>query len=141
MTLVRLLLERGHDVEEVSEAERTPLLYAACWGNVEAVRLLAEAVVSRNEVDEYVHAALHMAAFGGARNVVALLRLSFGRDIDEVNEEGPTPLHIAALLGEREVVKLLVALGADLRNRDEQFNTAPHLAASGGSAEVARGPA
>jgi hypothetical protein len=42
-----------------------------------------------------------------------------------VDEEGATALHLAALHGQREMVRALVAAGADINRRDGRFGATP----------------
>jgi ankyrin repeat protein len=50
--------------------------------------------------------------------------------------DGPTPLHLAALYGHREVASVLLAFHADVAARDENGDTPLHLAAAKGWREV-----
>ena len=45
--------------------------------------------------------------------------------VDALNESGATPLHQAALLGRREIARILITKGADIRCRDRQFGATP----------------
>jgi hypothetical protein len=45
--------------------------------------------------------------------------------INAKDETGATALHYAALSGHRELVQLLVKLGADINARDDQFGATP----------------
>jgi uncharacterized protein len=55
------------------------------------------------------------------------------------NTTGATPLHDAALAGNRDVAAVLIAHGADINARDHESGSTPlHLAASWGRIEVLR---
>jgi ankyrin repeat protein len=58
-------------------------------------------------------------------------RLAFSKD-----EDGDTPLHLAARMGHIDMVKLLVAHKADVNAKDRIDDTPLHLAALDGHAEV-----
>lgn len=51
--------------------------------------------------------------------------LDLGWDIND-STSGKTALHEAAYLGRLDLVDRFVALGADLRSRDQRFNSTPH---------------
>ena len=79
---------------------------------------------------------LTLAACGGHYELAALL-ISRGADLEEVNDEGYTPLMEGAREGHEEVVKLLVEHGANVNAQTEETQeTAITLASCGGFLEV-----
>ena len=54
------------------------------------------------------------------------------------DNEGRTPLHLAALKGDIGTVKVLISAGADIHALNEEGATPLHLAAKGGHSEVVR---
>ncbi len=75
-------------------------------------------------------------AFKGDAKVAARL-LTERCDINAANHAGQTALMMAALFGRTDVVKLLVAHGADPTRKDLSGNTAAGLARQQGNAEMA----
>ena len=61
--------------------------------------------------------ALHHAAHNGFGNIVILL-LKYGFDIESETDEGKTPLAVAAVAIKLEVVRILLARGADPRRKN-----------------------
>ncbi|MEN6343702.1 MAG: ankyrin repeat domain-containing protein [Armatimonadia bacterium] len=107
------LAERGSQ-RAYGEPGGTPL-HAAVWrddvGTVQALlRAGADATASDDEGTTPLHAA-------GSAEVLHLL-LEAGAAANAVNNRGQTPLHWAVLRGKLEVVRGLLAAGADPRIRD-----------------------
>lgn len=109
-------------------------------GDANTVRLiLAEEPGSAGEYTDEGWTALHLAA----TPEVAGLLLDAGADIRAQNRHrfagpGNSPLHGATYLNRVEVVRFLLARGADANARDNAGLTALHLAAGNGWLECAR---
>ena len=69
--------------------------------------------------------------FGNSAAVAVLLEAS-GGVVDPRDESGATPLIVAAIQGQVEIIKALLDLGADANAADDQGCTALHLASLGG---------
>ena len=54
------------------------------------------------------------------------------------DNEGRAPLHLAAMNGDTETVRLLISAGADVHAKDSKGSTALHLAVLGGHSETAQ---
>ena len=52
------------------------------------------------------------------------------KDINEVDDNGATPLHIAAARGHLDVIKILLNFKANINQQDLDGNTAAHYAAA-----------
>jgi ankyrin repeat protein len=110
-------------------------LVAACGrGNRAAVEaMLAERPSLRDEITDAHYATLHRAAEQGDVAVLELL-LDCGFDPSHGDEEiGKTALHSAAMAGQPESVRLLLARGASPHVRDREFNGQPLVWAAEGS--------
>ena len=65
---------------------------------------------------------IHQATIDGK---IALIRreLSNGANVNEKNEEGYTPLHLAVKSGHKRIVELLIAKGSDVNAKDTRGGT------------------
>ncbi|MBI5258351.1 MAG: ankyrin repeat domain-containing protein [Burkholderiales bacterium] len=137
---VRLLLDKGADVNAHDGDRRTPLHYAANQGHADVAQLLLDKGANVNARDGNGWTALHHAANQGNVEVVRLLvgvirlLLDKGADINASDGNGRAPLHYAAFRGHADVVRLLLNKGANVNARDGNGWTALHDAANYGQA-------
>ncbi|KAJ5948194.1 hypothetical protein N7466_001209 [Penicillium verhagenii] len=82
--------------------------------------------------------AIHLAAYFGKFSIIRLLLSTCPEDVDLLNHEAQTPLHIAAAEGHFEVIPELLRAGANTLIQDINGRTALHLAVSRGHFDVAR---
>ncbi|MFP6855173.1 MAG: ankyrin repeat domain-containing protein, partial [Opitutales bacterium] len=155
--MVRYILEKGIDVDARDSSGRTPL-YAACWsgqpnvvqalleqnasvdvanangatpvmvasriGHAEIVEILLNAGAKLNATDQHGQGLLEYAAAGGREAVILLLQ--------ERNATVRRPLHLAAGTGDLEKLKILLAAGREVDEKDGGGGTALLFAASAG---------
>ncbi|MBL8350306.1 MAG: ankyrin repeat domain-containing protein [Burkholderiaceae bacterium] len=119
-----LLIQRGADVNARDDIQDTPFLYAGAQGRLQILRLTLAAGADLKSTNRYGGTALIPAAHHGHVETVREL-LKTGIDIDHVNRLGWTALLEAILLGDggaahTEIVRLLVAHGANLQLADAQ---------------------
>jgi ankyrin repeat protein len=154
---VRLLLDHGADVNARSQLGRTPLIIAAAsTGSLEVVRMLLAKGAEVNAADNTGATPLMEATTAGQEDVVRLL-LDRGADVTSKDTGAPgmaslvgSPLSAAALHGNTDLVRLFLSKGAQVnavsaannvvKNGPIAFGkaTALHMAAAGGSVDVAR---
>ncbi|CAD5219398.1 unnamed protein product [Bursaphelenchus okinawaensis] len=116
-TLVRLLIDRGANVEHRDKKGFTPLILAATGGHVEVCKLLISAgCVIDAQSERTKDTALSLACSGGRRDVVELL-LQFGANKEHRNVSDYTPLSLAASGGYVEIITLLLNAGAEINSR------------------------
>jgi uncharacterized protein len=141
--VVKVLIENGADVGARSKAGTTPLLLAARAGDLESARLLLAAGADVNAAEPLVElgedvdvnetppsgnspllvASASLAATSGfeynlvvkpsGHEALALFLLEKGADPTKADSIGTTPLHAAVQTGKRELVKALLAHGAN----------------------------
>ena len=103
---MRLLLDRGIEVDAVNDRGQTPLIWAAQDGYADTVRLLLQKNAKINAQDIYGFTPLHRATLRG-RGLMVCLLLEKGADPNFRNEDGWTPLHIAAIKRDEQLVERL----------------------------------
>ena len=102
MSVIKMLLANGVDVDEASNDGITALMAASAQGNVKAVKyLLAKGADPSVRTKTQKATALHYATFKGRHNVVEIL-LEDGRvPINMADDDGRTPLHWALYTNKR----------------------------------------
>lgn len=132
-SLVKLLLEHGADGQAPDDTGKTPIIYAAASGQLEIVKLLLARNIDLNA--RYANdLTLLMWACGPDDSVaepqaleVASYLVAAGAHIDDRDARGRTALMIAAEGNRPELVKLLLAHGADPALKDKAGKRAADL--------------
>jgi ankyrin repeat protein len=112
---------------------RMPLTMAAQGGHLEVVRLLVEKGAPIDVRGNYLGAPPSTVAYYSSPAVARMLRVKA-----PVEPVGATALYVAALEGQLEVVKLLLASGAAIDVRADDGSTPLAIAAQHGHLAVAR---
>jgi ankyrin repeat protein len=135
--VVRALLEAGAKSDVQDTMQNTPLHWAAIYGRAEAVRLLLEAGADANVQNACGKTPLHHAcevnpSIGPASHPEIVRALvEAGANINHIGgckAEIWAPLHIAVQCGAIDVVRMLLALGAETDVRSEIGWSPLHLA-------------
>ncbi len=103
--LVKAIAAGGDKDEEDSEG-RTALHFACGYGEVKCAQVLLEAGAKVDALDKNKNTALHYAAGYGRKECVALL-LENGAAVTLQNLDGKTPIDVAKLNNQDDVLKLL----------------------------------
>jgi ankyrin repeat protein len=124
VSLARLLLERGADIEAKDATYSKTVLQAAVRSNnSEIVALLLAHGADVNAVDTNGSSPLHDAfAFYVHRDIITLL-VTHGADVNAANMDGITPLHNAVDRGNGDIATLLLVHGADVNARSPNGDT------------------
>jgi ankyrin repeat protein len=120
--VVKLLLEKGAELEAKTTYGQTPLSRAAGNGHEAVVKLLLEKGAELETKDKNGWTPLSCAAKNGHEAVVKLL-LEIGAELEAVDNDGQTPLSWAAKNGYEAVVKLLLEKGAELEAKNKYGQT------------------
>lgn len=132
-TRARAILDRNPLLVRTRTPNGTLVLTAAYYGAHEVLKLLLERT-QEDALNTY-----EAATTGNARRLKTILGQSRAR-VNEPNEEGFTPLSLAAHFGHVEAVKVLLENGADvnLKPPSRFQNTAVDAAVAGDAADVVR---
>jgi ankyrin repeat protein len=129
-------LVKTSDVNVKDQRESTPLMYAAAYGSLDAMKLLLDAGAEVNAKNAFDVTALLWCASDLAK--VRLL-VDKGANVNARSKQGRTPLLIAAAHdANSETVKLLIEKGADVSARTQGQNTALIEAADANDTETVR---
>ncbi|KAF5557325.1 CAMK kinase [Fusarium phyllophilum] len=128
---MKMLIDRGCDVEARNSSGETPLYWAARVGSEAAVRLLIENKASP-EVGGSSGATPLIAATRWRHFEVAKLLLEEGADVNASDDASWTPLMFSVYENSPSLTKLLITHGARLDTRNDEGLTALFLAAQRG---------
>jgi ankyrin repeat protein len=113
--VVKLLLEKGAQVNMGNEGGETALHYAARHGHTKVMRILLEHGADPKSKGTGCGTPLQWAVRGGQRQSVKTL-LDYGVDINQRGTDGETALSTAAS-EYPDIVSFLISLGADVNTR------------------------
>ncbi|KAJ7001951.1 hypothetical protein NC653_012125 [Populus alba x Populus x berolinensis] len=99
-------LASGADKDEEDSEGRTALHFSCGYGEVKCAQILLEAGATVDALDKNKNTALHYAAGYGRKECVALL-LENGAAVTLQNMDGKTPIDVAKLNTQQDVLKLL----------------------------------
>lgn len=127
-SLVRYLIEQGSDPHIKDNAHKTPLVYAIEKNRIKVIIYLTK---KTNEFDRAQEEGPFAAAQAGDMDLLAYY---FSRqDINGVNDDGKTALHIASEEGNLHIVAFLLNLGADINQKDHDGRDALNYAKLSGN--------
>lgn len=122
--MVKLLLNRGVDIECTDNLGQTPIFFAAEKGHDAVIRLLVDSGAHVNAKDGNGCTPLLRAAKVGYLPVVKLL-LRNGARVDYDSNKGHTPVSVAAENGHSGIVQVLLANGAAADSGDLAYGRTP----------------
>ncbi len=154
LSVARLLVARGADLERRDNMGRTALYVAVGNGHAEPAKMMIGMGASVNAADNDGVTVL-MRAIGGGQNKLAgsltygstaeelgtqlaMLLIDRGADVNAADDFGTTPLLLAIDRGNVEVVKALVRKGVDMQAPDSEGVTPLLMATVKGNTEVAK---
>ncbi|XP_046340307.2 ankyrin repeat domain-containing protein 1-like isoform X2 [Haliotis rufescens] len=135
---VKRLLSLNVDVNCRDSYSRTPVMWAAGREHAEVVELLVRKGTDVSLVDEGGSSILHFACYAGDMEIVKFVLSLNVLDIESRGELSRTPVMYAARWGHRDVVELLVSIGADVSLVDDDGDNILHLVGWGGDMETAK---
>ena len=150
--IVQLLIDAGADIDAESEFSGTPLAQAVD-NNAGAAAMVLIRAGAKLDMPEHSDTTLLISAIGYGNTELALALIEAGADVTargrvhylgkelHRNQDlgaNPTPLVLAARMGDEKVVDALLARGADLHARDEDGKTALDWAKAGKHAAIVK---
>lgn len=138
---VAALLRQGANKEKMERRGNTPLHLAAENGRPDVVRVLLRSGADANRrvcgtFSQY--SAMDLAALHSQKRHLDVLKAlaELGGNVNAVDVDGSTALHVAAKWNKSSAIKVLVAAGADVEARQSAGRTPLHLAAAGGQSNA-----
>ncbi len=142
------LIEKGADVKQKDNIGSTALMSVCGRGSVNVAELLLKHGALINEMDSNGFTALNMAAFSRNPDQVSKFLIMNGADVNPVgcshgkscscSPNHMTPLHSAAMNGQLEMTKNLVANGAKINIYNKNGYTPLLLAVKNGNSGVVK---
>lgn len=126
--VVRILQQRGVDIETLDPMMRSALMERVGHGDVAGTRLLLQNGANPNGNDQVRGMRpLIMAAYEGNVDIVKLL-LQYGANIEIMDHAAITPVQWASKNNQFEMVQLLLSSGADVNTAEGSDVTMVHAA-------------
>lgn len=139
--VVKILLEKHAKINIADNNGLLPLYWAYSNEHSETAKLLLDSTTKPQDIlhrDGYGRTALSYAAMCGAADVLPRLLSTPDIEIDSRDQDGMTPLMLAASHGHEEVSRLLLIANADPFLKDEEGRAALYHAASKGHVATMR---
>lgn len=134
--IVRLLIERGANIEARNSRGETPLIVAAVMGSLPIVQQLIDAKADVNAVSHLGTTPLMSAMHRSKEDIVRLL-VNNNADMNTETMLGQTPLISAIERGLVSIVRFLLDSGASV-NPPYRLETPLHAAVKSGNEELVR---
>ncbi|TCI03923.1 hypothetical protein EZV61_06930 [Corallincola luteus] len=144
LPIVRLLIRKGAPIDVALANGATPFFLAARFNRLLAATALIDAGAQVNAISSDGNTALHVAVFGGGKEIVEYL-LAHNADATLVNNDGLTALHMTTPNGtlgsedaQAEIARVLVEAGVPVDIRSAMGTTALGFAADNGKQGLVR---
>jgi ankyrin repeat protein len=133
--VVRLIANRGADINIRDANNNTALHLAAESGSVDIIQLLLDKAISVNLTNTNGSTPLHISVHFGHLEATKSF-VERGAALNKTNKYGNTPLMVAAHKGKLELFRYLTEKGADINICNFDNNTALHLASASNSVDI-----
>lgn len=134
---VKLLLNRGANIEVKNNKGNTPLHEAVHYQRADLVTLLLNRGADIEATNDIFNTPLFIA-IGHENGAIVRLLLDRGARLATWNENGDTPIHDAARTGNVDIVKILLDRGADIEVENGRLLTPLSCASQKGKADVVK---
>lgn len=106
-------------------------------GDLAEFKCLLKAGVDPNSTDCEGNSLMHIVIENGLYDMVEILLTHNAYDINQEDRNGQTPLMLAVILGEEEIIRLLVRAGADVNEINNAGKSALLIALEDGKFDIA----
>lgn len=120
---VKMLVERGANIEHTTDSRSSPLRGAAFDGHCDVCEFLIDRGADIDKPNQVGQSPLTIAAAMQKKECVQLL-INKGADVNHKGHNGDMPLHVSVESGAVEIAKLLVSAGARNNPNDVGFTPA-----------------
>jgi len=124
ISVVKILLEAGADIEKGDERKNTPLHLAALFGHYDIVKLLLDAGAKAN----CTNSTGRNPFYHTCNSDIAKRLIEYGADPKKADNDGYTNLHVAVWTGNPLMINTLIEGGADPVKRTEYKETPLEMA-------------
>ena len=142
ISLARMLIEHGANINAQDNEKLTPLHYALNFNDLDFIKYLINQKASVNVSSFNRTYPIHTASKNGHAEMVKLLidhgAYPRGAHVNVIDSEGYTPLDFAVIHGHFDVVNTLLEHGANVNQQDFKQNQPIHHAAHQGNLEIAK---
>ncbi|TDZ20673.1 Ankyrin-3 [Colletotrichum orbiculare MAFF 240422] len=128
MEAVRILIEKGADINQKNTNGYTPIVFAVRRAGDPAMTRFFVEKGAKLDAETIGVQILHLSLYGPADTLKVLLEFRRYIDIDAKSSDGFTALHIAVLENLKGHVQLLFRAGADINSKDASGDTVLHFA-------------
>ena len=122
---IKQLIGEGTDINAFGRMGTTPLNNALFKGNRKVVEFLLKNGANINFKDKAGYTPLHSVRLKEDAGIL----IQNGADLNAKAQNGQTPLHFAVAMERTEIVRLLIAKGADINNQDASSGSTPLMLA------------
>jgi ankyrin repeat protein len=136
-TMIKLLLERGADINAQVGLYGTALQAASAEGHEQVVEILLAKHAEVNVEFNYRRSALQEASMNGHKQIVKML-LDKGADVDAQGGFYGSVLYAASAGGYEQIVKMLLDKGADVDTQGGFYDSALYAASAGGYEQIVK---
>lgn len=129
--VVKILLDAGADLSLQDPLLGTPLHVAAANGRTDIIELLLDRGANINALSDRLNESPIWQAVRGRHAKAVKMLLNHGANPNNTWDDGSSLLHMAAGMGEEEIVNILIDAGIDINICDKDGMTPLYSAISG----------
>ncbi|XP_058865007.1 histone-lysine N-methyltransferase EHMT2 isoform X2 [Acipenser ruthenus] len=137
LAICHILLQAGANIDAQDKSLKTPLLEAIANNHLEVVQYLVKHGANVHHAEEDGSTGLHHAAKIGTLELVKLLLATGKVEVNAQDSGGWTPIIWAAEHKHIDIIRALLARGANVSVQDKEMNVVLHWASFAGCADIA----